>query len=260
MRKVRKDKLPTTTRRVIKHICPICDMPVGRIHDHLKKAPHWIKDDNEYRAYLKKKVLFEPGIPVKPLSKSTIVEEIIAMPGEIESMPENIEENEISPKISPSIPSKTNKIEEPGQAEPAEDFETCLGKFENYLLSISGGRKSVKNAFDEKSQIRTLAKLCSEGEPLSYHHVLNLKLVQDEYVIKYSKEKKHTPGTIKSYLLSLTHFMSFLKRSIERPDADNIIVVDTDKFPTEKLLVLSSEVSKWRESLRGEANQRQIEV
>jgi len=98
------------------------------------------------------------------------------------------------------------------------------------------------------------------NHPLSYRSVLDLKLVQDEYVSKYSKEKKHTPGTIKSYLLSLTHFMNFLKRSIERPDADNIvIVIDTDKFPTEKLLVLESEVSKWRESLRGETNQRQIE-
>jgi len=179
MRKVRKGKLPTTTRRVVRHICPLCDKPVDRIHDHLKKSPHWIEDENEYRALLKKKVLYEPGIPVKPLLKSNIVQEIMASTKISNSIP--LKTND----IQESIPSKTNDIQksirstndiqesipltndiqEPGPAEPAEDFETCLGKYEKYLLSISGGRKSVKNAFDEKSQIRTLAKLCSNGEP-----------------------------------------------------------------------------------------------
>ena len=107
--------------------------------------------------------------------------------------------------------------------------------------------------------MRTLTKLCSKNESLNYHNVLNLKLVQDEYIFKYSKEKKQN-GTIESYLLSLTHFMNFLKQSIERLDAESIVIVDTDKFPTEKLLVLESKVSKWRESLRGEANEWQIEV
>lgn len=102
--------------------------------------------------------------------------------------------------------------------------------------------------------MRTLTKLCSKNESLNYHNVLNLKLVQDEYIFKYSKEKKQN-GTIESYLLSLTHFMNFLKQSIERLDAESIVIVDTDKFPTEKLLVLESKVSKWRESLRGEANE-----
>ena len=94
---------------------------------------------------------------------------------------------------------------------------------------------------------------------MSYKNLLNLEKVHKQYLDKKSKDKKHRPGTVKSYLLSLTHFIDFLSRSIVHPKAPHVVNV-APELTIEHLHILNTEVSKWRESLKGEIRQREMEV
>lgn len=68
---MRKDKKDTTTRKYTKYICPLCELPQRRIHDHLRvgTGPHFIKTDEEYREVLDRKVLHQEEVQIKIVPK-----------------------------------------------------------------------------------------------------------------------------------------------------------------------------------------------
>jgi len=125
LRKVRKDKLPTTTRKHKKHECPICKKPVARIHNHLKKSPHWITDGNKYRDLLSEATLFEPGVKIKiapKLKMSSIVREINSLT--VQPHPPSIQpQQEI---IGESAKIDANVVSPPQELVEESDEHFCL--------------------------------------------------------------------------------------------------------------------------------------
>lgn len=103
------------------------------------------------------------------------------------------------------------------EAESTSSFETShdiFGTFATWLQTADGGRKPEKMSRQHASQInKMLAVIDPKGDLAS---LFDRKLIRDTF-LKNHAENAYKPDTIKSYLLSLRYFCSFVLT--ERPDA-----------------------------------------
>lgn len=159
---------------------------------------------------------------------------------------------------APIISKKIQLYTERNFSDQRPAFQEYLNVFENYLRSHSGGRKDAKNARNEKSQIRRMAEVIAAGEIPNYSMFFDLPSVERRWVREHAKKKKYEPGTIRSYLLTLGHFMDFLIRSKVTPDVSNVLPVGD--LSVERMNVCRDDVCKWRQSLKPEEEERKFAV
>ena len=103
-----------------------------------------------------------------------------------------------------------------GQAESTSSVETShdiFGTFATWLQTADGGRKPEKMSRQHASQIN---KMLAVIDPKDLASLFDRKLIRDTF-LKNHAENAYKPDTIKSYLLSLRYFCSFVLT--ERPDA-----------------------------------------
>ena len=98
----------------------------------------------------------------------------------------------------------------------------------------------------------------SLGDIPHYRMLFDLPTLENRWVREHAVQRKYEPGTIRSYLLSLGHFMDFLIRSKVTPNVGNVLPVT--QLDLETIKVCRDEDSKWRQALRQEEEERQFAV
>ena len=220
----------------IKYKCPICSIATKNIHDHLYRAPHHLKNDlAKYREMLNKKELYDESknfaISVSQKNKTTEMNPVL--PNSIGSGLMNKLPNELVYFQAPCLANEPNNnvddnvyddFNKPNvMIEKGENnilcFQDYLHTFLLYLKSPSGGKKDPQAALNEMHQIRRMVEvilpeslMLHDLTVLCYTSLLNLKLLQEKW-FPYAEQKGYEPGTQRSYLLSLSHFINFLLRS-----------------------------------------------
>ncbi|XP_065667327.1 uncharacterized protein LOC136087847 [Hydra vulgaris] len=113
--------------------------------------------------------------------------------------------------------------------------EKLVNEFVDWLVSIDGGQKPKRCALKHKGVILGIVRHQSDSEinysNLSCHSFLNL------WMGKLNKENKK-PGTIKTYLGSIKHFLDFC-----------IIKERSDIVTNEKHSKIKTQISKWEKTL-----------
>ena len=128
-----------------------------------------------------------------------------------------------------------------------------------YLKSPSGGMKDPKASINEMNQVRRMMEvLCPDPKEASYHLFFDLKNFEEAW-LKHAHKKGYEPGTKRSYLLSLTHFMDFIMRSKLTPMLANVLPIDESISP-ELVSLCQKEISKWRKALKPEEADREYAI
>lgn len=107
-----------------------------------------------------------------------------------------------------------------GEAESTSSVETSdgiFGTFATWLQTADGGRKPEKMSKQHASQLNKMLSVIDPNKDLA--SLFNRKLIRDTF-LKNHAENTYKPDTIKSYLLSLRYFCSFILT--ERPDTVNV--------------------------------------
>ena len=244
LRKGRKDVDSTSNQRNYqKHVCPICKKVVRRIHDHLYKSPHFLKKDlTKYRAMLEQKKEFVPTLTIN--TQSLCVSKCLDMKkrnnyndvnlvsvdkddkNKEECFTENYKYAEEEKNLTEEESYYENEVDKPVMSMQSQEpiFKDYLEVFNLYLKSRSGGNKDFKSANNEMAQVRRIMEVISPIEQ-DYTKLFDLHELQNVW-FPHAKVKKFEPGTKRSYLLSLGHFMDFMIRSKLTPNVCNVLPVD----------------------------------
>lgn len=249
LRKERSDKIDTS-RSYQSYECPLCKIKTNRIHDHLYRSPHFLKNNpKKYHECLKNKILCEESLAIK-------------LPVLTKKLP-SYENKEQFVSVNVTSVNKGNILEFPStdanNFAPKPNFTDFLEMFCLYLKSPSGGLKEGKAAINEMNQIRRMMEmLCPDPQQASYHLFFDLKKFQEVW-FEHAKNKGYESGTKRSYLLSLTHFMDFILRSKLTPMLANVLPIDS--FISAELICLcQKEISKWRSALKPEEADREYAI
>ncbi|XP_022778308.1 uncharacterized protein LOC111319839, partial [Stylophora pistillata] len=127
-----------------------------------------------------------------------------------------------------------------------DDVSKTMSAFRDWLLSPDGGKKDRRTAKKHVSQLHKVLSVVGKGVLLS--SLLDTKRIRDTFLQRYAAERYHA-ATIKSYLLSLQHYCSFLL-------ADQPSGVVFDK---EHVLRLREKLKRWSASYNRENNRRRWE-
>lgn len=119
-----------------------------------------------------------------------------------------------------------------------------ITEFQEWLASPDACKNVEKTVKQHASQLYIMLKAIDDSEDVQ--SLLDLKLIRQVFLKSYVKEKKYEACTIKSYLVSLRHFYTFLLS--DKPDGINFDWVDVS-FSREK-------VKMWSASYKREASTR----
>ena len=151
-----------------------CGKTVKRIHDHLYKSPHFLKDNpEEYRAALEAKIECDEHITIKIPVKSKKEKE-----GNFQSTENHHYDTGRQSSNSESEVTSEEEIEEVentnqynrGMEEP--EFPEYLKAFRNYLTSHSGGKREPESANNEMNQIRRMMEIITPPEEVPHYKYL----------------------------------------------------------------------------------------
>ena len=152
-------------------------------------------------------------------------------------------------KSDPNV-SGTGDVVRPGSIvdtdEPSSVVQETLQEFEDWLVSPDCEKKDAKTAKQHVAQVKKVLSVIGEGTCLQ--SLLDRKLVRDVFLRQYA-EKKYFPATIKSYLMSLQHFCSFLLG--ERPSGV--------EFVKDDVISLREKLKRWSASYKRETTRRRWE-
>ena len=130
------------------------------------------------------------------------------------------------------------------------EFETrstlppLIREFQEWLASPDGSKKDEKTVMQHGSQLFIMLKAIDDSQNL--HSLFDLKLIRQQFLNGFVEEKKYEAGTIKSYLMSLRHFYSFLLS--EKPNAIKFNWLDVSS--------VREKVKMWSASYKRESSTR----
>jgi len=84
-------------------------------------------------------------------------------------------------------------------------------KFEKWMISADSGRTAAKSAKQHSFQAKTVLCAIDKGQFISSLWNKSLLIT---FLQSYAPERKMLPGTIKSYLSSVRHFMAIVFQKI----------------------------------------------
>ena len=99
--------------------------------------------------------------------------------------------------------------------------DDLLEKLQRWFMSPDGGLKAAKDARQNSRQVGTVLKFVG-----SLTNLFNKNSLWNDWIQQFSEN--HRPGTIKSYLISLRHFYTFLisekvKVNVENSDHNSLV-------------------------------------
>ena len=261
----RKVKKVTTERKCQKKpcrkrkLCPItgCMTSTDRLPQHLQRVHKLQRTDAKYKESLSRAKVISSDRPhiflrmkqerqrerqpdvdnsaamspdEKEMSLDESGEEIEEMV-EVESDDHKTDANEGSCDLNSQTPESADI--------QSEDVSKTLRKFRDWLVSPDGGKKDGKTAKQHVSQLNRVLSVIGEGRLLS--SLVDTKKIRDIFLQQYAAENYHA-STIKSYLMSLQHYCSFLV-------TDQLRGVRFDK---EEVLSLREKLMRWSSSYKRE--------
>jgi site-specific recombinase XerD len=122
-----------------------------------------------------------------------------------------------------------------------------VAEFEEWMSSPDGGKRDDKTVKQHAAQLLKLLTVL--GQPDDVASLLDVKLIQSVFLNGYVKDKEFQPGTIKSYLMSLRHYYTFLLS--HRPDGV--------EFHAEDVRSAREKIQMWSKSYKKEACTRRLE-
>ena len=135
-------------------------------------------------------------------------------------------------------------IDRENEIQSAEGMPTLIVNFEDWLLSPDRGNRDKKTAKQHSAQLFALLKAIDDQEDLKSS--LDLMLFRHVFLKNYVRDKNYEAGTIKSYLMSLRHFYSF-------------IISDSPgnfKYNVDEVASAREKVKMWSVSYKREASTR----
>ena len=127
---------------------------------------------------------------------------------------------------------------------PTATMPALLAEFEDWFLSPDGGKRDEKTVKQHSSQLFSLLKVIDDEEDMQ--SLLDVKLVRQVFLKSHVEKKRYEAGTIKSYLMSLRHFYTFLVS--DRPENFN--------FDVEEVNAAREKVKLWSASYKRESSER----
>ena len=118
-------------------------------------------------------------------------------------------------------------------------------EFEKWLLSPDGGRASHKSAKQHHVQVQTVLRNTSSKTLPDLWSKKQLR----QFIENYAADKKHLPGTVKSYLCSIRHFYVYLL-------TENSVLSHEEK---QKIQQMKDRLSRWIQAYRRESRERGLE-
>ena len=167
------------------------------------------------------------------------------------SVDESYEEIEMV-KDESSVESAGHEASSGSQASESVDIQDgdvskTLRSFGDWLLSPDGGKKDGKTAKQHVSQLNKVLLVIGGGTLLS-SLVDTKKILRDIFLQQYT-EKKYHAATIKSYLMSLQHYCSFLLA-----DQPSDVIFDKENVHN-----LREKLKRWSASYKRENSGRRWE-
>ncbi|KAJ8334051.1 hypothetical protein SKAU_G00413700 [Synaphobranchus kaupii] len=132
----------------------------------------------------------------------------------------------------------------PKKANDSENLKQNSVSFEGWLQSVDGGMKSTKSARQHRTQVQTVVSVI-DPQKLLPNSLLNKVKFREDFLTQYTANKKFLPGTIKSYLCSVRHYLHFQIYSGSPLEKELRDMIDT--------------VGRWVASYRKEGNKRALE-
>ena len=120
-----------------------------------------------------------------------------------------------------------------------------LQEFEDWFRSPDGGKRDEKTVKQHSAQLFSMLKIIDKEEE-DAKSLLDVKLVRQVFLKSHVQEKKYEAGTIKSYLMSLRHFYTFLIS--DRPKNFD--------FDVEQVNANREKVKLWSGSFKRESSER----
>ena len=177
---------------------------------------------------------------------------------------EKREKHVASPSSDSEIYSDDDNLDNPGSKHSEIHHETDTGinddiekdvlnlagkiltQFKSWLLSPDGGMKDIKTAKQHAAQLTKILSVVDANNSLTA--LVDDKKIRNVFLGEYAKTK-YNPATIKSYLMSLQHYCSFLL-------ADQPQGVSFDK---DAVIRLREKLKRWSTSYKRESTRRRWE-
>jgi site-specific recombinase XerD len=228
-----------------RHRCPIsqCHSVVFRLTPHLQKVHKLESSSEEYQnAMLKATVVPDKKHPMVRWKE----QRVHLTSTSVKDCEEQQKSARMVDESSVDLLEEENETDNDSGDLSKLQFPThpVVGMLETWMLSADGGRRDHKTAKQHCSQLFGLLKAIDDTENIN--SLLDLKLVRNVFLNCYVVEKDYEVGTIKSYLMSLRHFYSFLLD--EKPSE-----VD---FDVEEISAARKRVEMWSVSYRKESSIR----
>ena len=120
-----------------------------------------------------------------------------------------------------------------------------MTQFRDWLLSPDGGRKDPKTVKQYVSQLKHILSVIDPDHKLT--SLVDVKLIRNVFLGEYAA--KYCATTIKSYLMSIQHYCSFLLS--DQPQEV--------KFDRDEVIRLQEKCKRWSTSYKGESTKRRWE-
>ena len=201
--------------------CPLsdCHSIVRRLPAHLKNVHKLEKSSSQYIDALENAKIVSDGrhptirwqeerFRTKEWKGRGEREEFVV--NEDEGREEREEEDGYETETESSGEESVDESDNEGQSESLSrvGMPAMLVDFEDWLRSPDGGKRDEKTVKQHSSQLFGMLKAIDDQQDLK--SLLDVKLVRVAFLKSHVEAKQYEAGTIKSYLMSLRHFYSFL--------------------------------------------------
>ena len=225
-----------------------------RLPQHLQQKHELKRDDGKYKKYLslakvvsrKKPHIF---LRMKAERESNIGDKydqnrLSSFDTTSRTSEQDLEDDQLAPDVPGEADGSGNfdSTEDPladAVAETMQEFEDCL-------ISPDCEKKDQKTAKQHVAQVKNVLSIIGGGTCLQ--SLLDAKQIRDVFLRQYA-EVKYSPATIKSSLMSLQHFCSFLLR--ENPGGV--------RFEKDDVLSLREKLKNWSGSYKRDNTRRRWE-
>ena len=248
-----KDTMVKTKRKDYhtRRRCPIdqCQSIVFRLPAHLQKVHKLKKTMREYIDAMETAVVVPDHKHPMILWKEERMHQTSTMLHNLEqsrTIASESGESSVENEKDSSSDNDNNMAGECSNDTTAENVNThpIFVKFEQWMLSPDGGKRDEKTVKQHSAQLFGILRAIDDSEDVN--SLLDLKLVRHVFLNNYVKKRNYEAGTIKSYLMSLRHFCTFL---ISDNPGDINFNVDDVASAREK-------VQMWSSSYRRESSTR----
>ena len=121
---------------------------------------------------------------------------------------------------------------------------SLLVEFEGWFRSPDGGKRDEKTVKQHSSQLFSMLKVIDDEEDMK--SLLDVKLVRQLFLKSHVEKKRYEAGTIKSYLMSLRHFYTFLISDRPKNFSFNVDEVNASR----------EKIKLWSASYKRESSER----